>query len=296
MSVVAQETYVFAKRDTMELKLDVYRPKCPRVDKACVMYVFGGGFYEGERDGKAAVETCTMLADRGFVAIAIDYRLFLKERKALLASGKVSALEYHCYFDTAIAWAVEDCSAAIAWVCDHAGMLGVDTSRIVLTGGSAGAITVASLDYCRCNSLPATAELPVGFRPAAVLPFAGAIQCRNTQLRYATPPAPTCFFHGTGDRIVHYNRQISSLTTSLFGANRIAKVFKRNGWCYRIVRLDGNGHEVAAAHPQLMGEFCAFVDAVLSGVWMQSDETLSTTAVKLTPWSHWTVFDLYLGK
>ena len=35
----AQQTYVFAHRDTVDLKLDVYQPSHPRADHACVLYV-----------------------------------------------------------------------------------------------------------------------------------------------------------------------------------------------------------------------------------------------------------------
>ena len=92
----AQQTYTFATRDTMELKLDVYQPQHPRPDHACVLYVFGGGFMSGQRNDKYSVQCCQLLADKGFVAIAIDYRLYLKH------APKVPLLKMYTLFDTAI--------------------------------------------------------------------------------------------------------------------------------------------------------------------------------------------------
>ena len=46
----AQQTFTFAQRDTLSLKMDVYQPSNPRPDHSCVVYVFGGGFISGERN------------------------------------------------------------------------------------------------------------------------------------------------------------------------------------------------------------------------------------------------------
>ncbi len=283
----AQQTFTFCQRDTTELKLDVYHPANPRADHACVLYVFGGGFISGARNNEHMVNCCTALSDRGFVAVAIDYRLYLKHAK------KVPLLKMHTLFDTAIRYAVEDCSEAIAWLCNHADELGIDTSRIILSGSSAGAITVLQTDYCRCNSLPPAAALPAGFRPAAVVPYAGGLYCSACQLKYAVPPAPTCFFHGTADRIVNYNSFRGSLGKALFGANRVARVFKRNDYSHWILRYEDHGHEIAAALPQTIDGFCAFVNATLAGRVMNYDAICTDSGIKLTKWSKLNLLQLY---
>lgn len=286
----AQQTFTFLTRDTVNLKLDVYQPVHPRPDHACVVYVFGGGFFSGERNNEYSVQCCKLLADRGFVAVAIDYRLYLKH------APQLPLLKMHQNFDTAIRQAVEDCSAAIAYLCSHAEQLNIDPSRIILTGSSAGAITVLQTDYCRANTLPPAAALPNGFRPAAVIPYAGAILCNNNALHYATPPAPTCFFHGTCDRIVNYHRFRASLSSSLFGADKVAKVFDNEGYSHWIMRFQDRGHEIAIALPPTIDEFCAFVDATLSGRVMHYDATCTDAAVPTSSWTHMTLFDLYLHK
>lgn len=290
LSTFAQETFSFATRDTFDLKLDIYQPTTPRQDHACVVYVFGGGFFSGERDNAYSKKCCQLLADKGFVAVAIDYRLYLKH------APKLPLLQMHKNFETAISQAVQDCSDAVRYLCDHAAELRIDTSRIILTGSSAGAITVLQTDYCRANSLPDAAALPRGFRPAAVIPYSGAILCPNKALSYAQPPAPTCFFHGTSDRIVNYHRFRASLSESLFGADKLSRLFEKEEYNYWMMRFDKRGHEIAIALPATIDEFCAFVDAALSGRKMQYDAHCTDANVKTCEWTNMTLFDLYLKK
>lgn len=285
--VKGQETYTYLVRDTLEMKLDVYQPQHPRMDRACVVYVFGGGFVMGKRNNEFSVKCCQMLAERGFVVVAIDYRLYLKH------APHVPLLKTHTLFDTAIRQAVEDCSAAIAWLCRNASLLNIDTSHMVLTGSSAGAITVLQTDYCRANALPPASSLPPGFKPAAVIPYAGGLYCSSCRLEYAQPPAPTCFFHGTKDRIVNYNSFRGSLNKALFGSNRVAKLFEKKGYSHWILRFDGRGHEIAIALPQTIDEFCAFVDATFSGRVMQYDSHCTDTNIRSTKWSKMSLIDLY---
>ena len=283
----AQQTYTYATRDTLPLKLDLYQPATPRGDGACVLYVFGGGFAVGARNDSASTVACRLLADKGFTVVSIDYRLYMRH------APKVPLLKAYTLFDTAINQAVEDCSDAIAFVCDHAREWNIDPTRIILTGSSAGAITVLQTDWCRANSLPLVASLPKDFRPAAVIPYAGGVNCRNGQLHYATPPAPTCFFHGTVDRIVAYKRFRGSVHGALYGAATVVKEFKKKGYSHWILRYEDRGHEVAGALPSTVDEFCAFVDATLCGHHMAYDATCVNSEIRQSRWTHMSLFQLY---
>ena len=46
------KTFQYAKRDTLQLYLDFYMPEKVHDSTICVVYVFGGGFIGGHRDGK----------------------------------------------------------------------------------------------------------------------------------------------------------------------------------------------------------------------------------------------------
>ena len=282
-----QTTYTYLTRDTLALKMDVYQPQNPRSDKACILYLFGGGFFTGSRCDSATVRTCRLLSSRGFVVAAIDYRLYLRH------APQLPLLQSYKLFDTAISQATEDCAAAVAYLCRHAEELHIDPSHIVFTGSSAGAITVLQTDYSRANGLPVVSALPQEFRPAAVVAYSGGVFCRNSALRYATEPVPTCMFHGTCDRIVSYKRFRGSLSMSLFGAHRLAKVFKKNGYNYWVLRFEDRGHEIAAALPATIDEYCAFVDAALRGRRMRYDATCTDSAIRQSKWTHMTLFQLY---
>lgn len=286
----AQQTYRYALRGDKELKLDFYVPQQPRADRACVVYMFGGGFFSGARNDTASKVACAALAERGFYVASLDYRLGLRD----VDFDTVHLLRAYRIFERAIRMSVEDCSEAVAYLCCHARELGIDTARIILTGSSAGAIAVLQTDFCRANAMPEAAKLPQGFVPAAVIPYAGAIFVDHRKLEYATPPAPTCFFHGTTDRVVNYDRFRSSLHSSLNGANKVEKVFRKNGYSHWILRFEERGHEVASYLPYTLEEFAAFADAALRGRVMLYDAKCTDQALQRTKWSKMSLFDLYL--
>ena len=54
IAVFAQnmQTYQYAERDTLKLYMDFYSPAQVHDSTICVVYVFGGGFIMGTRDGE----------------------------------------------------------------------------------------------------------------------------------------------------------------------------------------------------------------------------------------------------
>lgn len=286
---VVPQTHRFVFRGTEPLFLDVYRPEAPRPDSACVVYIFGGGFITGSRQDAMAREYCQRMAARGFCAIAIDYRLILRR----VNPDTVSLFNTQRIFRDAIHIATSDCAAALSYICRHASEWGIATNRILLCGCSAGAITALQLDYCRANAMPIVSELPAGFKPAGVVAYAGAVYSDGGKPRYATPPAPTFFLHGTQDRIVHYRKFPPVLRSGDYGTKKLQKLFARKGYPHWVFRYEGIGHEVAAVHILTIPEFCAFADAVLSGRQMYYDATVRDTNVVPTRWSRMNVFDLY---
>ena len=285
----AQETYTYTTRGDQEMKLDIYRPANPRPDKATVVYVFGGGFVVGARNDSMSVEACRLLANRGFTAVSIDYRLWLKR----MSPDKIKWTKVFDYFDSSIRVATEDCCAALRYLADNSGQLGIDPSKIILTGSSAGAVTILQTDYCRANSRAEAAVLPIGWKPVAVIPYSGAVFETQGKLKYRTPPAPTCFFHGTEDKIVFYK-------TFHIGKHRLAGAswlvrhrFQKNRYPYWIMRFKGRGHEVAGYLPDTMQEFEAFVNAALAGRVTYYDAKCEDEALKPNKWTKMNIIQLY---
>lgn len=288
-SAQTKETFAFVERDST-LYLDVWRPAQPRPDSACVIAVFGGGFVIGERDDELQTRIAQQLTARGYTVVSPDYRLGLKDT-SLIAKYK-GLTKINDMFQVVIDMATEDCAAACAWVVAHANELAVNPQRIVLTGCSAGAISALQLDYCRANALPQTSILPKGWKPAAVVPYSGAIMCKGAP-KYATPPAPTMFMHGTKDKIVSYKKFPGILSHALYGGASVYKRMVKQGFPTWIVRYEGIGHEVASFLPGSVDLFCGFVEQVFNGRVTTLDATMHDAKLQPTKWTKMTVIDLY---
>lgn len=284
------ETHPFVQRDST-LFLDVHRPASPRPDRACVISLFGGGFVSGGRADELQREIAPLLTERGFTVVCIDYRLGLKD--SAMVARYSGLLHMQDLFQYCIDIAVEDCAAACAWVVDHADQLGIDPSRIILTGSSAGAITVLMTDFCRANAMPQAAALPKHWMPAAVVPYAGALLCRRGELAYNTPPAPTMMLHGMKDKVVAYKKMAPIVSRNLYGSHRVAKVMAKQSIPHWIIRFPGIGHEVATWLPGSVDLFCAFVNQALDGRITTLDATMTDSKLVPTRWTTMTVFDLY---
>ena len=292
LSATAQTktTYPFVERDST-LYLDVHQPTVARADHAAVLSVFGGGFITGRRDDNYQSGLADSLVNRGFTVICIDYRLGLKD--SVMVATHQRLLQLDDLFQYCIDIATEDCAAAVAWVCEHADEIGIDPAKLVLTGSSAGAITVLQLDYCRANGLPLASALPKDWKPAAVIPYAGGIMCRKRDLHYDTDPAPTLLMHGTKDRIVAYKGFGVPFHAKLFGSKTIDKKMNGQDIPHWFIRFEGIGHEVASWFPGSVDLFCGFADQALSGRISRLDATMSDSQLKPTEWTNMGLRDIY---
>ena len=249
MPVFAQElapymTLKYAQKDTAELYMDIYRPaegSVTEIDgrrKPTILYIFGGGFMEGNRRDGTAMEWFQDLTGAGYSVVAIDYRLGLKGVRSVAAS------EFTVLLDRAIHFAVEDLFSATSYLIAHKDELGIDPSNIVVAGSSAGAITSLQAEYEICNRTACASGLPADFNYAGVMSFAGAVLVKGDVLEYSRKPCPTLLMHGTKDDIVPY--EVTCYAGHSFcGSSFIAKALSDNGHDYRIYRYLGNNHTVA---------------------------------------------------
>lgn len=289
---IVPQTYQYTTRGDQPLLMDVYAPDEPRPDSACAVFMFGGGFVNGSRTDRNVRLFCQQLAHAGYTAIAIDYRLHLREVKG----DTIRLTNMQGIFRDAINIGAEDCADAVAYICRNADAWGICPRRIVLSGSSAGAISVLQLDYCRANSLAPAAALPSGWRPAAVVAYSGAVYCDGRRLHYDSAPAPTFFLHGNKDRIVNYRKFPPLLRSGLYGPTKLHRLFEKKGYPHWFFIYEGIGHEVSGLMSYTIQEFDAFVDKSLAGSRMQYDTTLRDTNVRPSKWTSMNVFDLYRGK
>ncbi|MBO5942877.1 MAG: alpha/beta hydrolase [Bacteroidales bacterium] len=238
-------TYLFVQRDTCDLYLDVYNPakgsqtSINGKTKPTVVFMFGGGFIQGTRDDESYNDWFKMLTQHGYRVVSIDYRLGLK------GSNKVGIAQVNV-LDKAIHMAVEDLFSATNFMIDNAESLGIDPSNIVISGSSAGAISVMQAEYEVCNRTSWASVLPAGFNYAGVMSFSGAILSRKGKVKYAEAPCATLMLHGTADALVPY-KQIAFFNLGFFGGGKLVERFKKFDYNYNMYHFIDYGHEIAGS-------------------------------------------------
>lgn len=204
---------VYRSVDGVDLKAWVFEPTGHRADdmRPAIVFFFGGG-WNGGSPGQFGPQA-SYLAERGMVAIAVDYRV--RSRQGTLANVAVS-----------------DAKAAIRWVRTHAGRLGVDPNQIAAAGGSAGGHLAAATATLPGHDV-AGAEADVSSSPNALVlfnpvlitaPLAGQMEgqaekLENLRRRLGAEPEsmspyhhvrpelpPTLILHGENDKTVPYQQ------------------------------------------------------------------------------------------
>lgn len=238
-------TYIYAQRDTCTLYMDVYEPNkaetitAEGLEKPTIVFMFGGGFIAGERNNKSYLKWFNEMKRDGYRIVSIDYRLGLKgSRKVGIAQVNV--------LDKAIHMAVEDLFSATNFLIENAEELGINPENIVISGSSAGAITVMQAEYEISNRTSWAQVLPEGFNYAGVMSFSGAILSREGKVNYKERPCPTLMLHGTADGLVPY-KQIAFFNLGFFGGGKLVKRFEKFGFNYNMYHFIDYGHEVAGS-------------------------------------------------
>ncbi|MBE6242193.1 MAG: alpha/beta hydrolase [Bacteroidales bacterium] len=244
-SITPDGTFMYAKRDTCDLFMDVYDPaegsirEAYGIEKPTVIFMFGGGFIHGTRDDADYHKWFRMMTENGYRVISIDYRLGLK------GSDKVGVAQVNV-LDKAIHMAVEDLFSATNFILDNADQFGVNPSNIVISGSSAGAISVMQAEYEIANETQWASVLPAGFNYAGVMSFSGAILSREGKVDFKKSPCPTLMLHGTSDELVPYD-QIKVFSLGFFGGGKLVERFKKYGLNYNMYHFTDYGHEIAGS-------------------------------------------------
>ncbi len=217
-TVVWEEGIEYTNPDDQHLQLNLARPKTGEGPFPAVICIHGGGFRAGKRDGYDTL--CVKLAERGYVAATISYRLAPKFQFPA---------------------AVHDTKAAVRWMRANAKTYKVDPARIGVTGGSAGghlaqflAVTAhvprfegtggnpdqSSSVTCVVNvygpsdftksygkSVDAHEVLPLWF--GGNLDTKRDLHIQGSPLYWVTPDAaPTLCIHGTEDKYVAHEQAV----------------------------------------------------------------------------------------
>lgn len=129
------------------LRLDVYEPTGDTAPaRPLIVVIHGGGFRGGNRD--TLKDIAIEWTRRGYVTATIDYRLDPGNRCQDIQDGKippaqVAAETVRCA--NAIHTAQWDAHGAIRWLRANASTYRIDTHRVAVLGGSAGAVTAVNV-------------------------------------------------------------------------------------------------------------------------------------------------------
>ncbi len=202
-----------------------------------IVFFFGGGW----RNGTFAqfVPQAEYFAARGIVGISADYRILSRHR-------------------TTPDRCVEDARSALRWVRAHATDLGVDSERLIASGGSAGAHLAAACAFlpgfddpadtrsisCRPNAL-------VLYNPALDLIGRGILDGAGKDISREFSPThfvekgapPTLLFFGTADPLAEQGRAFAAKSRALgnraeleLAANMSHGYFNRPPWLQATTR------------------------------------------------------------
>ena len=234
------------------LYLDFYEPAGDLLQaRPLVITVFGGAFIAGSRDFVDMQTYCTRLAQHGYAAASIDYRLLSVlhlSHTALVREGYMAA---------------QDVSSAVRFFKAHSEEYRIDTSNVFLLGNSAGSIAILCELFMDESERPAeTFESPelgsmhssgyeeyAEFSPsvAGAIPQWGGVI--DVDLISAEEYVPLCMIHGTEDTHVPYDSgycyssTLSGLMPYMYGSHVMANHLDEIGISdYEFYAFEGEEH------------------------------------------------------
>ncbi len=239
---VNRERNIYYGPDAPRVKrnmLDLYTPKNDTaLNRPLIILFHGGGFKFGSKNNSRMRVWGKQFAKKGYVCAAVNYR----KRK-----GK--PLQHFPDLALACLTAVEDALTATKYLKQHAAQFGIDQSKIVLAGHSAGGMIALQAVYSNPGDIYSLVQKqgPAEERPdaekhnpagiAAIINFWGAI-FDTTWLQHASVPIVSV--HGSRDRIVPFN----FTDNNLFGSAAIQRNASRAGTPTALKVYDGYGHEL----------------------------------------------------
>ena len=253
------ETIFYAERDGEKLYFDHYPAVGVRGNAPCVIFAFGGAFARGTRADEGYLPYFKALTEAGYNVVSIDYRKHLA--KGINTEGLKGAI---VTMKNAVEYAAEDMLSATKVVLDNAERLGIDPTKIIACGSSAGAITALQAENMICNGDKRAAELGE-FNYAGVVSFAGAIFSVSGKPKWDKTPCPMLLFHGNSDSNVPYNKA-SAMGVGFFGSQFICKQLEKMDVPYWFYAANYRDHSMAGDPMYVnLHEIFSFIERVVVG-------------------------------
>jgi acetyl esterase/lipase len=223
-----------ANGNPVTLTLDMYQPAGDtQARRPAIVLVHGGGFTGGNSHNGAMVKMANAFAQRGYVAVSINYRLLGQEKCAGQDPPPPSCIP------AALA-AQHDAQAAIRWLRRYADRYRVDPTRIAVGGGSAGAATALAVAV---NSTDVGDSGNPGYssKVGAAISISGEFPHSLASQYFDPSDSPILMFNGTADPVVPYSQAVQT-AVDLYNAH-VPVVFEP---------LEGAGHVPFSTEGPLM--------------------------------------------
>ncbi len=225
-----------------DLHIDIYQPKNDTVkSRPCLVFVHGGSFMTGNKEEPNLVHLCNEFAKRGYVTSSIQYRLG-------------TGWSYQG-FSEAILRAVQDAKAAVRFLRKNKTTYGIDESKFVVGGTSAGGVTALHYAYMDSKEIPSVVDTNAlgGIEGSSGTPgVSSAIACiincwgalGDTAFMMDGETIPVVSFHGTEDNVVPYDVGFAfgMPFLPLHGSAAIERVCKRQNITSYLQSYVGLGH------------------------------------------------------
>lgn len=256
--------------EAMDLLVDVFQPEGAPPGRPALVCIHGGGFTGGSRRAAQMLTFAEYFAERGWVAISIDYRK-VQDRGTVSAAWLeyVDRLQLGNARDQGLALypAARDAKAAIRWLNAEAEALQLDQGYITVLGGSAGSFLAIMLGVSEPEDFRDEIDLAEDptlssthlNQPAVVhtvidhwggLAHLEALEALDGRSRFDESDAPVSIVHGTQDRTVAFSE-----------AEALRDAYMQTGVPFAFHPLEGAGHGPWSAEvngmslPELAFEF-----------------------------------------
>lgn len=196
------------------LLLDIYKPEGDvRINRPVILFIHGGGFTFGnDKSQKYIVEMANRFAKKGFVCISIDYRLRAKPKENMSAT---------------VSDAVSDAKQALYYLKKNKNNLGIDKSKIVICGGSAGGMLAVNL--CYSNNFSIRDKDKKGI--ITLINLWGSPDMAWAKLTVTGKSIPAYIVHGTNDKLVPFNN-----------SEKLVSLLKEKNVKNEFFIIEGGGH------------------------------------------------------
>ena len=217
----------------IDLTMDLYEPSNDIYkDRPVIVFSHSGGFITGSKQADDIKLLCEIAAKKGYVAVAMNYRLGLN-------------MLSHESAERAVYRGVQDGSAIVRFLREHHNKYNINPSQIFWWGSSAGSLIGLHLIFLDENE---RVESTYG---SNFSPDLGCIDCSgNNYLHNSKPNAvismwgalgdldlidgneniPLALFHGTNDKVVPFDKgfpySVKSAIPEVYGSALISERFK----------------------------------------------------------------------